>query len=342
MAVDRRTVNGSAGKDVLYNWKQGEYSLEGSVSDKNPDFNVILAFPFSVYPDRKDDMGNPWISHIYRLVPSASTLEPVYTDIFRTIDYESRTVLVEADPAAASGTGNMAAEDYYPPVNASYGGTSVVPDGSERLMKVTMLTWGTTLNVVTEFNYSQDGKLIGTDTYFDGRSSYNQWDQNQEADDEGRLVKMLRGGWTYEYVYGDDDSVYTERVTRSDGIVKEEQKSVADYLIPDFVKRTPEEIAPGGVFEYGEDGLPVHGARMIKYGDGREELLEESYTYSYENTEHNDHFVIARSDGPDDSHGPHLFDFDIHGYLTEYNARYLSYYYIFKYEYVDQQSVRVP
>ena len=108
LSVDHFTYDGEV-KDYSYTWEKGDYALEGSTDA--PDGRSVFPYSsMSVYADIKDKQGNLTSANNYVLLPSASTLFPVYMDKMTEYEYEERSILVEVDPEEKAAEEAAAAE----------------------------------------------------------------------------------------------------------------------------------------------------------------------------------------------------------------------------------------
>ena len=244
--------------------------------------------------------------------------------------------------AAAMEAGSI--EDYYPALNSSYGGYPVpTPDGSLRLTSITRnpVSPGT-LVVKTDFIYDGDGRLAGTECYFDAAASYKYlklffgWDSDScliEADDQGRVSKVtINPGREDEYFteytyldYRNEQKSFHAKAVYSDGSVHESNVAIDDYDPRNEISKSQGELSPDSEFKYDEDGLVIR-AKMAEWTDMDGKPMTKTFVYQY----------VADSDGfleyVYDVKGSGRIAFNRHGYLTEYPVEpagggYYEYYY---------------
>ncbi len=323
LIADHRTVNGAPGVDTLYEWEEGERGwFEGSLVSGDKDTSVFTSSSLTMYTDYFDENGNPTRETRYELLPSAATLEPVYTRREAEYEYGTIRVLVEVSPEelAALEEARKNLDNYYPVLSASYCGVPTpTSGGGERLDRVVVQYGDLSLDVVTEFVYGADGSLQEVKSYFGNSNVYAENDDAGETDEEGRLVRFQPASdMTMEYRYGDDPECYT-MVRTSSGGSSETEHVLADEILETWIKKTPQELFPGSTVTLNEDGL------MEKRESG---TWSESYTYETELFPDGALKAVRRQH---ENGGTSLvLEFDQAGYLTYYGSpdyRYVRYYY---------------
>lgn len=312
--------NGSSiGKTTYTFTEEEDGDVEGTINgDLGPFVFGGNRTRASFYNSYYWDVG-PSLIYEYTLKPVLNSIQYVKT----TTDYEYDNVSIQIEVDPSSLRTGVAAGEYYPKLQESYGGIPVpVPDGTQRLTRVTLNDYNR-LPVVAEFSYDASGNLVGVTSYFDSVGAYEmfKWSEEVEADEQGRVIKRVVSGGSFTYIYGDDSTRYTYISQFGDNEPYQREVSLLDWQIPELVRQTPEEIVPYATFEYNDDGLPIYSTAELKYGDGETETRENRYTYSYETWPDGSLKNLLRQDN-DDTYNHYVFSFDEHGYLTDYYCYY--------------------
>lgn len=332
LIADRRSADG----DVLYTWEQEEDGdLVGTVKSDNKKIHVFpdtsLDPDLTIYSGRNTDSGKPLYEHVYRLLPSALTLEPVYVGLNSDYKYETMGILVEVDPEqlALAETARNALSAYYPVLSESYCGVPApAPNGSERLVRIESQRWSE-LKVVADVLYDDDGTLTEIRDAFDPVGSY-EYPNIQKADEQGRLIEYSpysdSPGNKFLYSYGEDPDTYT--LTRIfDGNANETELSIEEEKISAWISLPLEEVhTENYVRELNEDGLisllEMHSADGTVY----------TYRYSFEVETYEDGSIKTVNRIDDDGYSLPLMEFDRSGYLTMYRGSDSSQEVIYYYE----------
>ena len=227
--------------------------------------------------------GNPSLEYQWELKILGANPRYVRTSI--DYEYETRDIKVEMSPTAAvTDNAQLAPEDFYPALPESYLGTPVpTPDGSKRLVRVVVDTAVAELPVVAELAYAEDGSFAGAFHSFDATGEYDDWKNDDEirTDDQGRLIYDRDGDSTFTYSYAEDGQSYTYSSKYGENDPYEHVISLADFQIPDLVKKPAGELAHGKTAEYDDEGLPLRiGVYFTRDEAGN--LVEEIREYSYQ------------------------------------------------------------
>lgn len=260
----------------------------------------------------KTRAGNPQSEKNYSLEILGNNLR--YVSSKTSYEYETRTTKI--DTSSQPGQTGINTGVYFPDLHASYGGIPIpVPDGTERLTRVIMES--TDIPVVVDLSYLEDGTVAGEALRFDPVIASPS--ATLERDDQGRLTKATFEKYDYsiEYSYADDGQSYTRTFVRDGSTQSVIDIKLEDQQISDLVARTPEEVNSDGIFEYNEDGLPIHSVTPLSNG----EMREHRYTYSYDTWENGSLKTILRQDN-DNTYTYDILSFDDHGYLEQYFCYY--------------------
>lgn len=227
--------------------------------------------------------GNPSLEYLHELKILGANPRYVRTSI--NYEYETRDIKVEMSPAAAvTDNAQLSPENFYPDLAESYLGTPVpTPDGSKRLVRVVVEPSTTELPIIAELAYAEDGSFAGAFHSFDATGEYDVWKYHADAqsDDQGRLIYDRSGDFTYTYSYAEDGQSYTYNSKYGENDPYEHVISLADFQIPDLVKKPAGELTRGRTAEYDDEGLPLRiGVYFTKDEAGN--LVEEIREYSYQ------------------------------------------------------------
>ena len=278
LIAERRSVNGNPGKDTTYTWTEGQNGRFECTAEGDTENGILTDGSLRMYPIRCDDSGNPVRRTVYAVLPSAVTLEPAFTDRLTEYEYETIQVKEAVDPAemAKRRENQNALEEYYPVLAESYCGVPVpTPNGTQRLERIVVQEGSGALDLVTEFQYNEDGTLAGSFSYFD---TTGERIASGEArfDEQGRLIwDRVTEDTTLEYEYGEDPEHYSFREVRSGEIFREEKYDLQAALPANWIRQTYGQARPYATITLNEDGLPIR--QEYKNAAGGVSVTEYSY-----------------------------------------------------------------
>lgn len=316
LIAERRSVNGNPGKDTTYTWTEGQNGRFECTAEGDTENGILADGSGRMYPIRFDENGNPVRRIFYAVLPSAATLEPVFTSRVTEYEYETMQVKEEADPAemAKRQENQNALEDYYPVLAESYCGVPVpTPNGTRRLERIVVQDGSGALDLITEFHYDEDGKLAGSESRFD-MTGERIASKEARFDDQGRLIwDRVAEDTTLEYEYGEDPEHYTFREIRSGETVREVKCDLQTAAPASWIRQTYEQARPYAAITLNEDGLPIR--QEYKSTNGGVSVTE----YSYEAQTGADGMLKELIQYEDMWDFP-LLRFDDNGYLVYYEA----------------------
>ena len=316
LIAERRSVNGNPGKDTTYTWTEGQNGRFECTAEGDTENGIFADGSGRMYPIRFDENGNPLRRTFYAILPSAVTLEPAFTDRITEYEYETIQIKEEVDPAEMTKRreNQNALAEYYPVLAESYCGVPVpTPNGTQRLERIVVQEGSGALDLVTEFQYNEDGTLAGSFSYFD---TTGERIASGEArfDEQGRLIwDRVTEDTTLEYEYGEDPEHYSFREVRSGEIFREEKYDLQAALPANWIRQTYGQARPYATITRNEDGLPIR--QEYKSANGEVSVTE----YSYQAQTGVDGTLTELIQYEDSWDSP-LLRFDDKGYLVYYEA----------------------
>ncbi len=177
------------------------------------------------------------------------------------------------------------------------------PDGSRRL--VAIITEKGYIPIQTAIQYDENGMPILQALFFEPGGSHR---EEEEYDEQGRLIRMTYPNLTIEFDYAEDGKSYRSGYVYNDGGQNWEQvTSLEDMLVPDWI-RIKDYEGTDAVLKYTKEGL----VSQIKYGSMNRR-------FSYETDQGEDgslrilYHILEKDYDKDYKYT--MLEFDAHGYL---------------------------